>query len=147
MRPSLNLEEFLHLLYDKFYKLQQHTSETSKFSLSFFTITVIPLWTLKKKKEKKYSDTRARNHARYTSCTRTVGAYKRSATPGRSSGGSRDGGQHSTHLPPDTLQMKNEKKEGSSPLHRSHIICITLKEFDETYKIALVRGITIIINI
>lgn len=36
MRPSLNLEEFLHLLYDKFYKLQQHTSETSKFSLSFF---------------------------------------------------------------------------------------------------------------
>lgn len=43
MRPSLNLEEFLHLLYDKFYKLQQHTSETSKFSLSFFTITVIPL--------------------------------------------------------------------------------------------------------
>lgn len=116
--------------------------------LSLFLRSLSFLCELSKKKKKKYSDTRARNHARYTSCTRTVGAYKRSATPGRSSGGSRDGGQHSTHLPPDTLQMKNEKKrEGSSPLHRSHIICITLKEFDETYKIALVRGITIIINI
>lgn len=71
MRPSLNLEEFLHLLYDKFYKLQQHTSETSKFSLSFFTITVIPLWTLKKKEKKILRHTRTQSrslHILYENC-------------------------------------------------------------------------------
>lgn len=72
MRPSLNLEEFLHLLYDKFYKLQQHTSETSKFSLSFFYDHCHSFVNSQKKRKKKilrHTRTQSRSlHILYENC-------------------------------------------------------------------------------
>lgn len=98
MKPSLNLEEFLHLLYDKFYKLQQHTSETSKFF--FLMIIVIPLWTLSKKVRHTRTQTRSLHILYENSGCILEGPYHLGGQVALKGG-------RSTQLPPDnTLQMK-----------------------------------------